>query len=283
MRRAVPILAAIAIHAAADPAPAGPPTPFALTPLGSRLVADAGRGFVEPSGLARADDGFWSVSDNVAAVFRLDGRGAVARRVKGGENQFEGVARDPSGALVTVRETGDELFRIDPRTGETLARRALADMEGYDRVALLRSDPDKGLEGVTVDPATGVIYAVIENGPRLLVAISADLERIVWSRVLTAASGFAAPGVADAKLDVSGLDVDPRDGALWIVSDAGRSLFRYDPRSGTAVGARLEDDRGGLVKNAEGVAFDPARNEIHVITDDKARSRLHRYRIDPAR
>ena len=58
---------------------------------------------------------------------------------------------------------------------------------------------------------------------------------------------------------------------LWIVSDKGRCLFQYDWAADTVL-QRLDltistGDKPKRVRKPEGIAFDPDRNRLYVVSD----------------
>ena len=73
------------------------------------------------------------------------------------------------------------------------------------------------------------------------------------------------------KLDFSGLSYDSSSDTLWIVSDKGRCLFQYDWARDTVL-QRLDltistKDKPTQIRKPEGVAFDPDRNRLYVVSD----------------
>lgn len=243
----------------------------------------------EPSGLSLAPGGeFLTVDDERKRFFVID-RYKVKRTMKidvAGEG-FEGVAYDGSNTVYVVEESRRRVMALDAADGRLIASRELLEMKGVDpiRPLLSEGDENKGLEGVAVHPETGVLYVINEGLPRLLIMISPDLATVLDHRELSAEAGFAVDDVDDDKLDVSGLAFDSRDGRLWIVSDKGESVFRYDVETHKAVGRPLfrgKDGERERVKKAEGVAFDAERSALYVITDrgDGAKPRLIEYSVD---
>lgn len=259
----------------------------------STRIRDKAAGFDEPSGLSlSADGGFlWAVSDNAPEVFRLgfDGKLIPGPRPRlPWPDQAEGVAATPDGTgLVVVREDGARVALIDIAGGETRIDHALRDMEGWDDFAALLSGPaggkdENGLEGVAIAPLDGTVWLLREAEPRLLIALSPDLARIVSVRRLDAAAGFDDAMDRDGRLDVSGIAVAAA--GFWIVSDRGRRVFLL-PRDGGAGPAlswplaRKDGDDPDLLSDAEGVAWDPGRNMLFVVSDAKKKSRLVSYAL----
>lgn len=260
--------------------------------LDSMKIRDEAAGFDEPSGLSLSADGtfLWSVSDNADEVFRLgfDGKLLPGPRPRlPWKDQAEGVAATPDGrALIVAREKGARLARMDLATGDAETVR-LADLPGWAALAPhFESADNDGLEGVAVDPADGRVWLLREAGPRLLIGLSPALDRIETVRDLDAAAGFdEALGAAkdgEGRLDVSGLAIGAA--GFWIVSDRGERLFLLPRDGGPARSWPLtRSAKGKPLKNAEGVAWDPARGRLHVVSDDKGRSRLVVYAVEDPR
>ena len=89
--------------------------------------------------------------------------------------------------------------------------------------------------------------------------------------MLQASQGFVHPELKAEKLDFSGLSYDSSSDTLWIVSDKGRFLFQYDWARDTVI-QRLDltistRDKPKRIRKPEGVAFDPDRNRLYVVSD----------------
>ncbi|MEM7321088.1 MAG: SdiA-regulated domain-containing protein, partial [Pseudomonadota bacterium] len=142
--------------------------------------------------------------------------------------------------------------------------------------------PNKGLEGITVDPLSGTIFVVVEGRPRLLISISPDLSKILDATLLSRELGFTSPHADDEDLDVSGLAWSAETSDLWIVSDTGRRGFIFDPAQRTTKAFDLAYARDGetkTIKNAEGIALDEAGERLFILTDDGKKSRLFVFRM----
>lgn len=255
----------------------------------SRKIADRSRGFSEPSGLALAFDGvgYWSVSDDTAAIFRLTPEGrllpdqSIPLRMKG----LEAVVEDPArNRLLAVREDTAEIVAVGLGDGH-FTLHPLERMVGFDGISPLfgavRSN--NGLEGISLDTATGEVVVLKENGPRLMIRISADLSTILGAVELTDARGFACEGTDDATLDVSDLTWDAARNAFWILSDEGACVFLFEPATGLATSVSLPgsaDHPHRHPKNPEGIALDLDGNQLRIVTDDGKDSRLFILSID---
>ncbi|MCA0873704.1 SdiA-regulated domain-containing protein [Seohaeicola saemankumensis] len=251
----------------------------------ARRIADPSAGFVEVSGLSLAlGDGFWSVSDDTARVFRLDAKGDVHRkRSLPGETDLEGVAEDVNGhRVLAVREDTSEILSVSH--DGTISRFALLSMEGAQALApYFISGDNNGLEGIAVNPETGAVYVLKERHPRLLIELAPDLTRVLGALHLTPDIGFVSSAAGEDQLDVSGLAWDTRRKGFWICSDTGEAVFFLDTSTMTARGWTLMDARKKKlepVRNAEGVALSADGITLYVVTDDGKKSRLLTYRID---
>jgi uncharacterized protein YjiK len=256
--------------------------------LGTLKVFDRSEGLEEPSGLILNPDTntFWTVSDDTKRVFTLGLDGAVTRcrTFPVDKKDLEGVTVLPAGGLAAVREKTNEILIIEADDGGVVQTERLSKMDGYAAVrpAFENGPTEKGLEGITVDPATGSLYVIKEARPRLLLEIAPDLSAITAVHRLSRDVGFRAGGVSDKKLDVSGIAYDSHRKRFWIVSDTGRKVFLYDPAARSVVSAPLRVQKKGKLKslkNAEGVALNADGTILFVITDDKKKSVLAAYEI----
>lgn len=251
-------------------------------------IHDADESFHEPSGLALqpGSGSLWAISDDEKRLFPLrpDGRIDSDGVLDVGDKDFEGIAWVDADQLAVVRETRNEILVFSPDSAEPRARSRLSDMQNYNLVSadIKQSDKGKGLEGITVMPETGAFFVVKEGDPRFLLEISPDLSKIAARHDLTAERGFHATGISDRRLDVSGLCHDPERLAIWIVSDTGCCVFLYDLQTRRAISAPLIHGDGKtreLVRNAEGIALDPAGKRLFIVTDDQEESRLFTFEI----
>lgn len=283
------MLVGLALTAGGQAAPAAGLAPLEF--VERRTIADRESGLFEPSGLALTRDGsgFWTVSDDTARVFRLDAEGKVVPEASFGVdvNGLEGITVDPTGAyLLAVKEEPAEIVVISLEVGAVVGRQPLSEIAGYAEVRAAFEDgpSNKGLEGIAVDRGTGTVFVLKEQNPRLLIEIAPDLSAIRAVHRLTEAAGFRDAKTDDDDLDVSGIAHDPIRNAVWITSDTGRMICLYDlgQRTAECGPMRWDDDgRKRLVRNAEGVAVDPAGGHLYVVTDDGKSSSLFVYALQP--
>ena len=118
------------------------------------------------------------------------------------------------------------------------------------------------------------VFVVKEGSPGLLIELDPSCSSILSSRLLTAENGFSHPKLEQRKLDFSGLSYDSQRDTIWIASDKGRCLFHYDwTRDRVLQRLDLLLDDGGetkRVRQAEGVAVDPQRGRVYVVSDRDA-------------
>lgn len=283
-----PALAVIVLTAAAGSLSAQ----TALEFVAARNIASEDLGLLEPSGLA-VDPGtgaLWIADDDAETLFRLSGDGSGPIETRPFDHgDIEGLSIGPAPrTLLAVIEDRYALVPLDLAGGQESDPVPLAVMRDFDQVAPLFDgfDPDKGLEGVTVDAATGQVYVAKEASPRLLLRLASDLSAIERAWVLSPERGFALPGVKDKKLDIAGLAHDPQRGAIWMVSDAGQAVFLFDLATGRARAIPIRAaDGAGLpdLSDMEGIALDPSGAHLLVVTDDGRNnginSRLFRFAI----
>lgn len=251
-------------------------------------IADRSAGFSEPSGLALGSDGdgYWSVSDDSAMIYRLTPKGrlvpdqSIPLPMKGLEGVVDDLVRN---RLLTVREDTAEIVAVSLMDGASTAY-PITRMSGFGDIAAVFGSvrSNNGLEGISLGSSTDEIVVIKENGPRLLIRISADLSTILGAVELTAVRGFACDGTDDVGLDVSDLTFDAARKAFWILSDEGSCVFLYDPATGLAAGVPLPgsvDHPERRLKNPEGIALNPDGTELRIVTDDGKDSRLAIFTI----
>ena len=257
------------------------PSPaFHLTFLERHSIRKRKKGLLEPSGVALASDGdlLWVVCDETRALFGLSLEGRLERSIRIAEKGLEGITLAPGGqSALVVEEKDNEVLEIELRSGKELRRQRLEAIEGFEAIAEhFRSDGrNKGLEGISINAATGSIVVMKERDPGLLIEISSDLSRILGVQALDHHSGFVVAGQPSQAIDFSDLCYDISRDQFWILSDQARRLFLYDWRSHRVVhSAPLAYGHKGHyreVSKPEGIAIDPERRRLYVVSDDEAR------------
>ena len=255
--------------------------PLRLELIRRHRIADPGLGLNEPSGLSLNADGtaLYTVSDDTKAVFRLSLKGKVSIEESFfmSVTDMEGLALSVDGQrLLAVQEETNTVISVDLASRRELWHRPLAGMVNYASVAMhFPPMPDnKGLEGITVNSSNRHVYVVKEGRPGLLIELDADCTTILSSRLLTTINGFSHPQVGPRRLDFSGLSYDSHRNTLWIASDKGKCLFHYDwERDQVLQRIDLLLNDGGSskrVRKAEGIAVDPERGRVYVVSDRDA-------------
>jgi len=246
-------------------------------------IADKSTGFLEPSGLALAEDGetYWSVSDDTRSLFLLSDSGKVLPKgsLRTGVDGLEGIAADPAGGrLLAVRENSSEVIALDLQTG-AVSRHPLGAMAGFagiaDRFGPLRTND--GLEGIAFDSDRNGMLLTKQRDPRLLIRVSGDLSTVLGAVELTADLGYACAGATDAELDVSDILYDSRRKRLWVLSDTGNCVWLADPVSGQVLAqapiAGPENEAKHL-HHPEGLALNSDGTELRIVTDNGNESRM---------
>lgn len=258
--------------------------------IDSHKIQDESRGYSEPSGLSSSSMAglFWSISDAEAKLHLLETDGSIHSSLRLPEAlgyDLEGVAARPDGSLLLLQERDWNLVVVQPNGTRQATRYPLRQMRGFSSLAgVLNGNPkNKGPEGLTVDPETGVVFVAIEAQPRLLLEISSDLSEIRAATELKSEMGFQSPEAKDEDLDVSGLAWSQEMKTLWILSDTGRRVFVFDPSQNRARPLKLSyevDGKTKTVKNAEGIALDEKNDRLFILNDNGKKSRLFVFRTN---
>ena len=252
--------------------------------LESFEVRNKHKGYSEPSGLSPSSvEGlFWTVSDADAKLHLLTSSGELKNAFHLPETlgtDLEAVASRPDGSVLLLQERDWAITVLKPTTPISLERILINRVRGFGRYAHLfhATPPNKGPEGITVDPETGTVFLAIEGEPRVLLTLAPDLNEIVNATVLSKDKGFASPKAKDGELDISGLAWSPFSNRLWMLSDTGKCVFVFDPKTNTAERIDLKFRKSGdvrWIKNAEGIVIDEEAQRLFVLTDDGKESRL---------
>ena len=255
--------------------------PFRLELIHRQHIGDSGLGLHEPSGLTLNADGtaLYTVSDDTKAVFCLDLNGRISMDESFFVNatDLEGIALSDDGRrLLAVQEETNAVISIDIAARRELQRSPLTEMANYATIARhFPARPDnKGLEGITVNSRNQHVFVVKEGRPGLLIELDPDCTTILSSRLLTTANGFSHPKLGPRRLDFSGLSYDSQRDTLWIASDKGQCLCHYDWKRDQVL-QRLDlllndGSKSRRVRKAEGVAVDPQRGRVYVVSDRDA-------------
>jgi uncharacterized protein YjiK len=238
---AIPIRAAVSACAVALVAGCGksskPTDPGGSPPL--VLLESHPLTIREPSDLTIDDTGtiLWAVTNHPQKVYRLGLDGHVADSLSYIGNDLEGVAYDPRDhTLWLAEEELRQVVHID-LTGAELARYSLG----------LTGQHNKGLEGICLNDS-GTVFLVNEMEPGLFIRLHPD-HSIATMINLTFAT------------DYSGITYDLAKRCFMIVSDQSQGLFLWDESNHVLASRALP------FKKPEGIAYDPARNRIYLVSD----------------
>lgn len=238
-------------------------------------------GLLEPSGLALAPDGsLWTVSDGTKKLFQINTKGEPLATLEIENKGLEGITFDSEGRICVVDEEADKIIVYDPQTGGKITDQRLEDIKGFSVLAEhFKGDQNKGLEGITYDSHRSEMLLLKEAKPRLLIALTDKLDRIVSVAHLDKQNGFSDNKTKSKKLDVSGMCYDAVRDLLWIVSDKASRIFTFDRSRGHVTQSfALENGQSGKkIKKAEGVTVDLESNQLYVVSD--ADAELYVYRI----
>ena len=252
-----------------------------ITFINSRSIRHKGLGLNEPSGLCLTHDkaGFWTISDDTKAIFRLSieiQSKPVSFPIE--EKGLEGITMTQNGDyLLAVKEETNEILKLHSDCLALHSRHPLATMLGYEKVQkeFRDSNKNKGLEGITLHTRSGTVLTIKEGDPGLLIEISENLTHIQNVIPFRQENGFIHPDLDQHAIDYSDLCYDKKRDLLWIVSDKGRCIFLYNHGSNKVM-QKLDliyqkDGKNKTIPKAEGIAIDPSGGKLFIVSDSKAR------------
>lgn len=235
----------------------------------------------EPSGLALSPDGsLWTVCDESKRLFCINRQGEIISKLEISSKGLEGITFDAAGRIWTIDENRTRIIIFDSLTGDEITSRKLKKMDGYELISDdFKGDKNKGLEGMAYDPVRSEMLLLKQASPGMLIAVSLDLDQISTIDVLSKCNGFTVDEMKSKHIHFSGMCYDASRDLFWIVSDKAKCVFLFDRRQGSVVQTLpLEKKKPGrCVKDAEGVAFDAERQQLYVVSDDKAK--LYVFRV----
>ncbi|MCH8557493.1 MAG: lamin tail domain-containing protein [Balneolia bacterium] len=208
----------------------------------------------DPSGISADATGgpdLWIVGDNPGdSVYKVSRTGEVIKTLDRYQGEdTEGIAQHPGNfSLWIAEERQRALVNIDT-LGYTLGRIEL-DIPG--------SDPNNGIEGLTIHPETFNFYAVNKRNPRLFLEISPQGDVL---RLQEMNFGALTGG---AGISMAGLWYDAQDDVIWLVSDESRAIFILSTE-----GETLAAFHHGL-NDTEGIAGDRENNLLFLVSDSDA-------------
>jgi uncharacterized protein YjiK len=203
----------------------------------------------EPSGLAfsSSKDALYTVSDRTGAVYRIDFTGEVLEKLPFKGHDLEGI---------DVDKTNGEIWLVEERKQNILHLKSNGDLIEKISDVKLETRNNSGFEGIAKNG--NILYILIESNPGTLIKYNISSKN--WDH-----------HELDFAKDYSGIDYDPTDNTLWIVSHESRTL-NHCTTDGKLISGQDID-----VKQAEGVAVDRAAGIAWVVSD--AGSKLHKITL----
>lgn len=208
----------------------------------------------DPSGLALSteNDNLWTVSDisGSPSIFEITRSGEILRSVSFTSEDLEGITQDPSDhTLWVAEERRREIVQL--RTSGTVLQRIQLDIP--------ENELNSGLEGITINTNTGMMYTVNTKLPRLFIRLSPQGEMLDYTEINYGGAWD------DRGFDLSGMFYDHQDDIIWMVSDEAASIFITDTR-----GNALAFFETGI-EDMEGIAVDRENKLIFVVSDNLER------------
>jgi uncharacterized protein YjiK len=203
----------------------------------------------EPSGLSfsRSGDALYVVSDKNGGVYRIDFTGEVLEKLPFQGHDLEGIEVDKAtGEIWLVEERKQNILHLNS-SGELIEK--ITDVK-------VDTKNNSGFEGVAMNGE--ILYILVENNPGSLIEYNISSKK--WDH-----------HKLDFAKDYSGIDYDPSDNTLWIVSHESGTL-NHCTIKGKLISSHEID-----VKQAEGVAVDRAAKIAWIVSD--AGSKLHKITL----
>ena len=203
----------------------------------------------EPSGLSFSvsGDALYVVSDKTGGIYMIDFTGEVLEKLPFRGHDLEGIEVDKSnGDIWVVEERKNNILHLSS-TGELIEK--ISDVK-------VKTKDNSGFEGIAKNGDT--LYILVEKDPGRL--IKYDLLSKKWDHQKL-----------DFAKDYSGIDYDPTDNTLWIVSDESKTL-NHCTIDGKLISSQKID-----VMQAEGVAVDRAAGICWIVSDGD--SKLHKIKL----
>jgi uncharacterized protein YjiK len=193
----------------------------------------------EPSGLdlTFTENGFWTVSDQNSTVYKLDNWGKIEKSIAVKGIDLEGVSVVDEKTLAVVLEREREIVIVDT-SGKELKR-----MNVY-----LEGELNKGLEGITYDPANKVFFVLNEKNPCLLLTFDENLNEL-------------SRDTLNFIKDASAIHFDEKSKSLWILSDENQCVIRCDLKGKPIKKYYI------AVAQPEGITIDMKGKKMYIVSD----------------
>ena len=110
-------------------------------------------------------------------------------------------------------------------------------------------------------------WLLLESGLLLTLSPDQHRHRIEGYKQLSFAKDYSGLAFADTNGD-----------KLWVISDDSKSVYLYQPATSQIIAkTKLRNHKGKKYSSGEGIAFDPERSLLYVVTDKK--HDFYRYRV----
>jgi len=196
----------------------------------------------EPSGLAINDAGnvLYTVGDKTSKIYKLSIKGEVLKKIECEGNNLEGVSTFTSNKLLLAEEGAKTIIVFDLETGQG----------SNHKIKYKNKDKNSGIEGVSYDQNSEIIFIVNEKNPGKLIKLRKDFTVL-------------AKFDLDFAHDYSGIFYEDSSKLLWILSDQNKTVNKC------TVDGKLIESFKIDVKQAEGIAI---KNEhIYIVSDVEAK------------
>lgn len=221
------------------------------------------------SGLAYDPQGqrLLAVVNQPATLLVLDTDGHVQRRIElDGFVDTEGVALLPGGRVAVTEELRNQITIFDlPAPGVDRVLHAAAvrlPLQGFQR-------GNDGFEGLAYDARSGCLWMVKEHRPRGLYQVCGQTPDTLRVRDLSHWLQQAGAGS-----DLSGIEIDPVQGHLLLLSDESHRVTAMDRHGRVLAHRNLGGAQEPTPPQPEGIAVD-AQGRLYVASEP---DRLYRFR-----
>jgi uncharacterized protein YjiK len=221
--------------------------------IGSAMVLSAQvRISVEaPSGLVLSTDkqSLWTVSDKTGGlIYQMSIGGDIVTSLPYNGSDLEGITMSRlDSSFWVIEEASGEMVQVG-NNGEEIQRVAVpGSIEG-----------SGGLEGITIRPEDGHFYMLKEKDPGVLIELDDEFNLVQYTQLY-----FAE--------DYSGIDYDPSENTLWIISDQDGKVFQCD-LSGNVI-----EDYSINISKAEGIAVDIENRFIYIVSDSEEKLFVYEF------
>lgn len=209
----------------------------------------------------------WTITDDKVRLVEFTNRGEFVREVKlVGFKDAEGLSYVDGNRFLIAEEARMRITLIDLPPDATKFK-----LDSPNIQIEVKSKKNKGLEGVSYDPATDTLFTVREGKPPTVFRVHPlqDNKRrktVEWSLDL---EGFD---------DLSDIFFDPATGWLWLVSHESQIAAAFDPQGVRVTEVILKKGHHGLqedVEQAEGIVRDQ-QGMLYICSEPN-----HIYRFRP--